>query len=203
MISRLLLVGGVLLASLSVPLSVQAQDDDGGRKYVPPEGEVAPVAPPLQKGSPLDHLAHDPKLDAPTVGYREGKTSGSVVWIGHRLIDPAGGQGWGWIRKSGESWKWITVQETPGAVVAPHRKLSKADGDLNWEYKLWGHFAAYQAYDPKLDEMLPVFVLEGYEVIGLADPLPNKVGPSNRVFQKKSGASSRSSSPILSDPGVD
>ena len=54
--------------------------------------------------------------------------------------------------------------------------------------------------------MIPVFVLEGYEVVGPAEPLPatTKIGPSNRqAGQKKSGASSRSSSPILSDPGVD
>jgi len=50
---------------------------------------------------------------------------------------------------------------------------------------------------------LPVFVLTGYEVIGLAAPLNIKVGPPDRIEHRPSGASSRDSRPILSDPGVD
>jgi hypothetical protein len=174
--------------------------------YHAPAGEAPPVAPPLKKGSPLDHLANDPKLPAPTIGYKEGNTRGDAPWIAHRLIDSQGGQGWGWVKKSGESWgsaKWITLQETPGLAVAPHRKLTKADVDLNWEYKLWGKIASYKAYDPRMDELLPVFILQGYEAIGPAAPLSNKVGPPDRVQHRASGASSREGRPILSDPGVD
>ncbi len=164
------------------------------------------MAPPLRKGSPLDHLANDPRQPAPTVGYREGHTQGSATWIGHRLIDDLGGQGWGWVRKNGDNWgsaTWIALQESPGLAVAPHRKLVKADGDLNWEYRLWGKFATYKAYDPRLDEQLPVFVLQGYEVIGPQPPLSIKVGPPDRPQHRPSGASSREGRPILSDPGVD
>jgi hypothetical protein len=185
--------------------ALPTQADDNAI-YVPPSGGPPPVAPPLRKGSPLDHLANDPKLEVPTIGYREGHTSGSVYWIAHRLIDTDGGQGWGWVRKSDEGWnsaKWIALQETLGVAVAPHRKLVKADADLNYEYKFWGNFATYKAYDPHLDEMLPVFVLQGYEVLGPAAALDLKVGPPNRVQHRPSGASSRPSSPILSDPGVD
>jgi hypothetical protein len=175
--------------------------------YQAPAGQSAPVAPALKKGSPLDHLANDPKLDAPIVGYKEGHTQGSAPWIAHRLIDDQGGQGWGWVKKSGESWdsaKWIALQETPGLAVAPHRKLVKADADLNWEYKLWGKFASYKAYDPRLDEQLPVFILQGYQVVGHAAPLGGlKVGASDRSQHHGSGASSREGRPILTDPGVD
>ena len=165
-----------------------------------------PVAPPLKKGSPLDHLANDPKLAALPIGYKEGNTKGDIYWIAHRLIDDQGGQGWGWVKKSGDGWgsaKWIALQETPGLAVAPHRKLVKAVDDLNWEFKLWGKFASYKAYDPRMDEQLPVFVLQGYEVIGLAAPLKIKVGPPDRIPHRASGASSREGRPILSDPGVD
>jgi hypothetical protein len=174
--------------------------------YHAPEGEAPPVAPPLKKGSPLDHLANDPKLAAPAIGYKEGHTQGETIWIAHRLIDEQGGQGWGWVKKNGEGWgsaKWVTLQETPGLAVAPHRKLVKADADLNWEYKLWGKFASYKAYDPRMDEQLPVFVLQGYEVIGPAAPLNTKVGAPDRPQHRASGASSREGRPILTDPGVD
>jgi hypothetical protein len=174
--------------------------------YHAPAGEAPPVAPPLKKGSPLDHLANDPKLAALPVGYKEGDTKGGAPWIAHRLIDGQNGQGWGWVKKSGDDWgsaKWIALQETPGLAVAPHRKLVKADVDLNWEYRLWGKFASYKAYDPRMDEQLPVFILQGYEVIGPAAPLSNKVGPPDRVLHRASGASSREGRPILSDPGVD
>jgi len=193
------LLSGALLFG-TVPLNAQEA------VYQAPVGQAPPVAPPLRKGSPLDHLANDPKQLTPTVGYREGHTEGEAPWIAHRLIDEMGGQGWGWVRKSGDEWgdaKWIALQETLGVAVAPHRKLVKADGDLNWEYKFWGKFASYKAYDPRLDEQLPVFILQGYEVIGPAAPLGIKVGPPNRIQHRPSGASSRDSRPILSDPGVD
>ncbi len=174
--------------------------------YKPLAGQAAPVAPPLRKGSPLDHLANDPKYTSLAPGYREGNTQGSDYWIAHRLIDPDGGQGWGWVRKPGQSWgdaKWIALQETLGQAVAPHRHLQKAEEDLDWEFKFWGKFASYKAYDPRLDEQLPVFILQGYQVIGQAAPLSIKFGPPGRIQHLPSGASSRGNRPILSDPGVD
>jgi hypothetical protein len=202
---------GIFCLGLVVSAPLFAEDDappvnDG--KYVAPGGGPPPVAPPLKKGSPLDHLANDPKQPLPTVGYKEGHTNGTEYWIGHRGQDAQGGEGWGWIKPGTDSmsWssgQWIALQETLGVAVAPHRKLVKNDADLDWEYKLWGHIAPYKAYDPHLDEKLPVFVLDGYEVIGPGTPLSLKVGAEGRIQHRPSGASSRSSSPILSDPGVD
>jgi hypothetical protein len=57
-----------------------------------------PVAPPLRKGSPLDHLTNDPKLVTPTIGYREGNTQGSVYYIAHRGLDDLGRAGAGFAR---------------------------------------------------------------------------------------------------------
>ena len=88
--------------------------------YIAPAGSAPPVAPPLRKGSPLDHLTNDPKYTALPVGYREGNTTGSDYWIAHRYIDDEGGQGWGWIRKSSDDWGdgiWIALQETLGVAV--------------------------------------------------------------------------------------
>jgi hypothetical protein len=165
-----------------------------------------PIAPPLKKGSPLDHLTNDPKLLQLPIGYREGETGGADYFIAHRGIDTDGGQGWGWLRKSTEEWddgKWIALQEQPGIAVAPFRKLTKRDGDADWEFKFWGHYAPYKAYDPHLDELLPVFVLQGYEVIGPQPQLRLRIGPPGRPHSRGSGASSRSSSPIQSNQGID
>jgi hypothetical protein len=173
--------------------------------YTAPAGAAPPVAPPLNPNSPLYHLAHDPKYPTPVVGYHEGHTTGAF-WVAHRGIDDVGGMGWGWIRPSDGDWgdgKWIALQETPGLAVAPHRRLVSASADNNWEFRFWGHMAPYKAYDPHLDELLPVFVLQGYQVLGLANPLTNKMGPPNRIQHRPSGASSRPGRPILSDPGVD
>jgi hypothetical protein len=207
--TRIVLVVGFLVAAGFVSADLRAADadkDNDGGAYVPPAGTAPPVAPPLKKGSPLDHLANDPKQDTPTTGYKEGHTSDPVYWMAHRFADPMGGQGWGWVKKSGDGWgsaTWIALQETPGLAVAPHRKLVKGDADSDWEYKFWGRMATYKAYDPHLDEMLPVFILQGYEVIGPASPLRNKVGAPDRIQHRPSGASSREGRPILSDPGVD
>jgi hypothetical protein len=203
--SRLLL-GACAALFFASPLCGQQEDSANDAVYKAPDGQAPPVAPPLRKGSPLDHLANDPKYTSLSAGYREGNTSGAKFYIAHRLIDPDGGQGWGWIRGTEQRWfsaRWIALQESPGLAVAPHRHLVKADMDANWEFKFWGHFASYKAYDPRLDEQLPVFILQGYEVIGQAAPLPIKVGPPDRIEHRPSGASSRNDRPVLSDPGVD
>ncbi len=207
---RQVVVLGLSIMALAAWTSARAQNPDAASdtdKYIAPEGKAPPVAPPLRKGSPLDHLANDPKLVSPQVGYREGNTNGSIYWVAHRFPDDMDGQGWGWIRRQNEDWGdgiWIALQETPGLAVAPRRKLTSPTGDVNWEFKFWGSLAPYKAYDPRTDELLPVFVLQGYEVLGPAQPLRNKIGPPGRVLHRPSGASSRNANPIISDhPGVD
>ena len=159
-----------------------------------------PVAPPLKTNSPLYHLTYDPKLVQLPIGYREGETGGGDFFIGHRGIDNEGGQGWGWLRKSTDDWgdgKWIALQEQPGLAVAPFRKLTKRDGDADWEFRMWGHYATYKAYDPHLDELLPVFVLQGYQVLGPAAPLRNctsarPAGRSRAAAAPRPGPATRS-----------
>jgi hypothetical protein len=194
-----------LFGAAALRAQTSAAPDDSG-SYVAPAGSAPPVAPPLSPTSPLYHLAHDPKYTAPVIGYREGDTQGVPYGYGHRCVDVDGGEGWGWVRRSNESWghgRWVALQESPGLVIAPHRHLVSAEADNDWEFQFWGYFATYRAYDPHLDELLPVFVLRGYQVVGLASPLHNKIGPPGRISHLPSGASSRMSSPILSDPGVD
>jgi hypothetical protein len=205
---RALFLLGIMAGMWALPmakLAAQTEPDDSG-VYVSPSGAPPPVAPPIRKGSPLDHLVNDPKMQVLPIGYKEGRTTGSGYWIAHRRVDDAGGSGWGWLKKNGEDWdsaQWIALQETPGVAVAPFRKLVSHTADDNWEFKFWGKIAPYKAYDPHLDEMLPVFILQGYEVIGPENALAIKEGPPGRVSHRPSGASSRGDRPILSDPGVD
>jgi len=194
---------GLLVAlalALAAPVGARAQLAGDTSLTAPP------VAPPLKKGSPLDHLTNDPKLDEPAVGYREGQTGTEPFFVAHRAIDTDGGMGWGWVRKSDDDWgdgKWIALQEQPGLAVAPFRKLKTREGDADWEFKFWGHYAPYKAYDPHLDELLPVFVLQGYEVIGRAAPLNLRVGPPGRPHSRGSGASSRPGTPIETNHNID
>lgn len=201
--NRFVVILGLFLGAWgfsSAPLPAQTDT------YTAPAGSAPPVAPPVRKGSPLDHLANDVKLATPTIGYKEGQTNSPDYWVAHRFVDDMGGSGWGWVKKKDDGWgsgKWVALQERPGMAVAPFRKLTTHDADNNWEFKFWGSIASYKAYDPHLDEMVPVFILEGYEVIGPKDPLNIKVGPPDRVTHRASGASSRNNRPILTDPRVD
>lgn len=199
------LLAGLASAQTNADTAPASTDTDN---YVAPAGKAPPVAPPLRKGSPLDHLTNDPRMAALPIGYRQGNTNGATYWIAHRYIDDMDGQGWGWIRKSSDDWddaKWIALQESPGLAIAPHRKLLSPSADTDWEFKFWGTMASYKAYDPRTDEQLPVFILQGYQVLGPANPLRNKVGAPGRPEHRASGASSRNTSPIQSDPpaGVD
>ncbi len=200
----MLAVAWLFPAGMLIAQTEPSPDDSG--VYASPNGAPPPVAPPIRKGSALDHLVNDPKVAALPIGFKEGHTTGSDYWIAHRRVDDAGGQGWGWVKKNGESWgsgQWIALQETPGVAVAPFRKLITHEADDNWEYKFWGRIVSYKAYDPHLDEILPVFVLQGYEVIGPENALNLKQGPPNRVTHRSSGASSRDDRPIITDPNVD
>lgn len=148
-----------------------------------PVAKPVPAEPPLAKAVPVGEM-----------------------FIGHRFYEEKAG-GWGWIKKPNEDWRkarWATLKETPGHCVAPFRSLASKSADHNFEYKLWGHFADYQAYDPTMNEMLDVFVIDHYESLGPAEALKRNPGPPERArYSRKSRASSRESSPILTGPDAD
>jgi hypothetical protein len=122
-------------------------------------------------------------------------------YIGHRYYAEKEG-GWGWIKLPKEKWnkaRWIALKETPPRIVAPWRKRDSQSADHNVEYRIWGKFADYKAYDPHRDEYLDVFILERYEELGAAEPLKRKPGPRERftTSRRQSGASSRNDRPIV------
>ncbi len=128
-----------------------------------------------------------------------------VTYIGHRYFEEKGG-GWGWIKKEGDSWgsaKWVAIQEDPlRGILIPSRKMGGRSADQDYEYKLTGCFSDKIAYDPHLDETMPVFVLESYQSLGPAKPLDRKPGPPMRFTRsKKSRASSREDRPVPAPDG--
>ncbi len=125
-------------------------------------------------------------------------------FIGHRYYN-ADECGWGWIKKPNEPWsaaRWTALKESPFSgspqTVAPSRSLGSKGADHNFEYKLYGRYADYMAYDPHQNELLPVFIIEGYESLGLAKPLKRNPGPSGRVTppKKKSNPAPAQNTPV-------
>ncbi|HSI86021.1 MAG: hypothetical protein ACAI35_25610 [Candidatus Methylacidiphilales bacterium] len=138
---------------------------------VPPQGEVPTGAP------------------AQLPAARTGK---GTVFFGHRFYGEKEA-GWGWVRSASDSWanaKWCALKETPGVIMAPFRTLPNRWDDHNHEYKFWGRWADYTAYDPHRDEDLPVFIIEGYESLGPQKDLKRTPGAVRRNRPSR-GATSR------------
>ena len=173
-----------LTLSLGVPLRSAAASSQpalrAGGGLQAPAGQAPPVAPPLKKGSPLDHLANDPKLDAACRLVTGKAIPAATTYLDRASPDRrTGGQGWGWVKKSGDALGRRQMDRAAGNAgtrrgSAPQTVKSRHGCQLG--IRFWGKFASYKAYDPRLDEQLPVFVLQGYEVIGPAAPLTHQGG---------------------------
>ena len=79
---------------------------------------------------------------------------------------------WGYIRKPKESWnKAQLVMLREDKKKAPDRLSEYGYGnqgygyDQNYEYRLNGYFTGKKAYDPNSNQILPEFMLTGYEVL--------------------------------------
>ncbi|MEM9444135.1 MAG: hypothetical protein AAGA18_02170 [Verrucomicrobiota bacterium] len=105
-------------------------------------------------------------------GVKEGD-----VFIGQRHCQYKY-SGWGWMKKEKESWssaRWVMIKEIPGRHKVPHRYLSDEHGDHGIRYKMWGRFADYKGYEPNTDRLVPIFILRGWEVIGVGEPINKKL----------------------------
>lgn len=78
---------------------------------------------------------------------------------------------WGYVRKPRESWnksKLVMIRED--RKRQPDRLPEYGSGnrygyDNNYEYKLRGYFTGNKAYDPNSNQVLPEFMLTGYELL--------------------------------------
>jgi hypothetical protein len=102
-------------------------------------------------------------------------------WIGQRVVTLRHA-GWGWLKHEGENWrtaKWIMLKEEPGKIQAPHRFYDSASSDDNMQYRIYGDFATYKGYEPNVDTLVDVFILKGFEGIGLGEKIQRSPpGPS-------------------------
>ncbi len=154
------------------------------------------IAPEIPKAEKIPAM---PKVGLESVAIPEG----TPYFVGARYYEKKSG-GWGWIKKTEESWKkarWAAIKESPKQFHVPHRNLKKAEEDHEFQYKLLGSFADYQVYDPVRDELLDVFIIEGYESLGAQKSIDRKPGPPGRFSSKKSGAYTRRNNIQFEDTG--
>lgn len=78
---------------------------------------------------------------------------------------------WGYLRKPGESWnhaKLVIMREdrkhTPDRLPETGPSGQRYGYDQNYEYKIRGYYTGNKAYDPNSNQILPEFMLTGYEV---------------------------------------
>ncbi len=196
----------LLVLFLLLPLAAQDASTNAPEVTPPPmesptavDATPPPPLPPPAPSAPALEDAPQPPAPPPTPKPTPAAPRKWVIpddqphFIGHRFYEKKAG-GWGWIKKPDESWRnarWAALKETPRQFHAPHRDQGNKEGDHNHEYKLLGYFADYKVYDPTRDELLDVFVIQGYQSLGEQAALDRKPGPPNRVRSRKSGAFSR------------
>jgi hypothetical protein len=79
---------------------------------------------------------------------------------------------WGYVRRPGESWdrsQLVMIREDkkrqPDRLPENGPPGQRYGYDQNFEYKLRGYFTGRKAYDPNSNQILPEFMLTGYEVL--------------------------------------
>jgi len=127
---------------------------------------------------PVPEKVRRATLPAAHTPARHGDTSGSY-WIGQRTMveDYCG---WGWIRKEGEGWnkgRWIAIEYDPKVCPVPHAFLPRPGDDKDYQYKLFGEFAPYRAYEPQADVWVDVFLMKGFVSLGPAKDTIRKDPP--------------------------
>ncbi|NBS54811.1 hypothetical protein EBT23_04515 [bacterium] len=108
-------------------------------------------------------------LPAAHTPARHGDTSGPY-WIGQRTMveDYCG---WGWLRTEKAGWsqaRWVVIQYDPEICPVPHAFLPRPQDDMDYQYKLYGEFAPYRAYEPQADVWVDVFLIKGFVSLGPA-----------------------------------
>ncbi len=148
---------------------------------------IFPCASPMeaQEPPPPPPFGHVPN---PNLTRYPPRSASSDEFIGHRFVEEKG-QGWGWVKRPRDDWRrarWVAFKENPQGAMAPGRaRLPKSTDDHNTRYRLWGSFLDRKVYDPKTDELLDVFVIDGWELIGPAAPPDILPGPQERQRKKR------------------
>jgi hypothetical protein len=118
---------------------------------------------------PVEEKVVRATLAAAHTPAKHGDTNGES-WIAQRTMveDYCG---WGWVKKDKESWRqarWVALEGTPRTCPLPHTFLPRPVDDKNYQYRFFGTFAPYRAYEPQADMWVDVFILKGFMSLGPA-----------------------------------
>lgn len=92
-------------------------------------------------------------------------------WLGQRVYY-TNLQVWGWVKRPEESWedaRLVLLKEDK--CLVPHRSLGDRMADQNVRYKLYGRYWERKGYEPVMNKLLDVFILDRYESLGQQEPL--------------------------------
>jgi hypothetical protein len=133
----------------------------------PHENALEPQEEEIRK--PVEEKVARATLPAAHTPAKHGETIGES-WIAQRTMveDYCG---WGWVKKDKESWRqarWVALESTPGTCPLPHTFLPRPEDDKNCQYRFFGTFAPYRAYEPQADVWVDVFILKGFISLGPA-----------------------------------
>jgi hypothetical protein len=118
---------------------------------------------------PVEEKVARATLPAAHTPAKHGETIGES-WVAQRTMveDYCG---WGWVKKDKESWRqarWVALEGTPVTCPLPHTFLPRPEDDKNCQYRFFGTFAPYRAYEPQADVWVDVFILKGFISLGPA-----------------------------------
>jgi hypothetical protein len=133
----------------------------------PHENALEPQEEEIRK--PVEEKVARATLPAAHTPAKHGETTGES-WVAQRTMveDYCG---WGWVKKDKESWRqarWVALEGTPGTCPLPHTFLPRPEDDKNCQYRFFGTFAPYRAYEPQADVWVDVFILKGFMSLGPA-----------------------------------
>jgi hypothetical protein len=133
----------------------------------PHENTLEPQEEEIRK--PVEEKVARATLPAAHTPAKHGETTGES-WVAQRTMveDYCG---WGWVKKDKESWRqarWVALEGTPGTCPLPHTFLPRPEDDKNCQYRFFGTFAPYRAYEPQADVWVDVFILKGFMSLGPA-----------------------------------
>jgi len=158
---------------LAPPLSTRSSSDSTEAN---PQATTPPLAdePPETQDDeevrkPVEEKVVRATLAAAHTPANHGDTTGES-WIAQRTMveDYCG---WGWVKKDKESWRqarWVALEGTPRTCPLPHTFLPRPVDDKNYQYRFFGTFAPYRAYEPQADMWVDVFILKGFMSLGPA-----------------------------------
>lgn len=164
--------------SFAPPLTPRATTDNPPVAPPPASTSVPTPADPVEDESdlevrrPLPEKVKRATLPAAHTPAQHGQTAGPFFIAQRTLVEDY--CGWGWIRSPQQTWpqgRWIALEASPGLCSLPHTFLPRPEDDKNQQYKFYGEFAPYRAYEPQADMWVDVFILKGFMSLGPAEPI--------------------------------